>query len=186
MARTHDDEVVTRLLAERSRALTGYAYLLCGDVHDAEDLVQDALVKTFARRRAGLALDSAEAYVRRAILTLYLDGWRKRKRWSGRLPVAAEPAERAGHADAVGDRVDVVAALAALPRQQRACVVLRFYDDRTVAEIAEALGVGDGTVKRYLSLATHRLEALLGPIPPHDVELVQTTSDARAMAKDPR
>ena len=186
MARTHDDEVVTRLLAERSRALTGYAYLLCGDVHDAEDLVQDALVKTFARRRAGLALDSAEAYVRRAILTLYLDGWRKRKRWSGRLPVAAEPAERAGHADAVGDRIDVVAALATLPRQQRACVVLRFYDDRTVAEIAEALGVGGGTVKRYLSLATHRLEALLGPIPPHDVELVQTTSDARAMAKDRR
>ena len=186
MARTHEDEVVTRLLAERSRALTGYAYLLCGDVHDAEDLVQDALVKTFARRRAGLALDSAEAYVRRAILTLYLDGWRKRKRWSGRLPMAAEPAERAGHADAVGDRIDVVAALAALPRQQRACVVLRFYDDRTVAEIAETLGVGDGTVKRYLSLATHRLEALLGPIPPHDVELVQTTSDARAMAKDRR
>lgn len=177
----HDDEVVERLLAERGRALTGYAYLLCGNVHDAEDLVQDALVKTFARRRAGLALDSAEGYVRRAVLTLYLDGWRKRKRWSGRLPVAAEPSERAGHADAVGDRVDVVAALAALPRQQRACVVLRYYEDHTVAEIADALGVGDGTVKRYLSLATHRLEALLGPIPEHETELVHamTTKDRR-------
>ena len=173
----HDDEVVTRLLAERGRALTGYAYLLCGQVHDAEDLVQDALVKTFARRRAGLALESAEAYVRRAILTLYLDGWRKRKRWSGRLPVAAELSERESHADAVGDRIDVVAALATLPRQQRACVVLRFYEDRTVAEIADALGVGDGTVKRYLSLATRRLEGLLGPIADdHETELVQTTT----------
>ena len=185
MARTHDDEVVTRLLAERSRALTGYAYLLCGDVHDAEDLVQDALVKTFARRRAGLALDSAEAYVRRAVLTLYLDGWRKRKRWSVRLPAAAELAERAGHADAVGDRVDVVAALATLPRQQRACVVLRFYEDRTVAEIADALGVGDGTVKRYLSLAMRRLEGLLGPIPVHETELVRTTTDVRTATRVP-
>lgn len=174
---THDDEVVTRLIAERSRALTGYAYLLCGNVHDAEDLVQDALVKTFARRRSGIELDSAEAYVRRAVLTLYLDGWRKRKRWSVRLPVAAEPTERADHADAVGDRVDVVAALAELPRQQRACVVLRYYEDRTVAEIADALGVGDGTVKRYLSLATRRLESLLGPLPTDDHdELVHTTT----------
>ena len=162
--------LVERLIAERGRALTGYAYLLCGDVHDAEDLVQDALVKTFARRRAGLALESAEAYVRRAILTLYLDGWRKRRRWAGRLPVAADPASREGPEGAVGDRVDVVAALGTLPRQQRACVVLRFYGDLTVAEIADTLGVADGTVKRYLSVATHRLEALLGPIPAPDPE----------------
>ncbi len=78
------DDVVAELLATRGRALTRYAYLLCGNAADAEDLVQDALVKTFARRRAGLELDSAEAYVRRAILTLYLDGWRKRGRWATR------------------------------------------------------------------------------------------------------
>lgn len=172
MAREPDDVVVGRLLADRGRALTGYAYLLCGDVADAEDLVQDALVKTFARRRAGLALESAEAYVRRAILTLYLDGWRKRRRWSGRLPVAAEPASREGPETAVGDRIDVVAALGTLPRQQRACIVLRYYEDRTIAEIADVLGVGDGTVKRYLSMATRRLEALLGPIPARETQLV--------------
>jgi len=97
------DEVVVALIADRGRALTGYAYLLTGDVHDAEDLVQDALVKTFTRRRAGLQLDSAEAYLRRAILTLYLDGWRKRKRWSVRWPVAAEPSSIDGHETGVTD-----------------------------------------------------------------------------------
>lgn len=158
------DDVVTTLIADRGRALTRYAYLLCGDVHDAEDLVQDALVKTFARRRGGLRLDSAEAYVRRAILTLYLDGWRKRKRWSGRWPVAAEPSSTGGHESASADRIDVVAALADLPRQQRASVVLRFYEDLTVGEIADRLGVSDGAVKRYLSLGVRRLEAALGPI----------------------
>ncbi len=158
------DEVVEQLIEQRGRALTGYAYLLCGDVHDAEDLVQDALVKTFGRRRAGLYLDSAEAYVRRAILTLYLDGWRKRRRWSLRWPVAAEPDHVAGPEAAATTRIDVAAALAQLPPQQRACMVLRFYDDLTVADIAEQLGLGVGTVKRYLSLAARRMESLLGPI----------------------
>ena len=172
MVREPDDAVVERLLADRGRALTGYAYLLCGNVHDAEDLVQDALVKTFARRRVGLALDSAEAYVRRTILTLYLDGWRKRRRWAGRLPVAAEAASLEGPERAVTDRFDVVSALAALPRQQRACIVLRYYEDCTLSEIADALGISDGAVKRYLFLATHRLEAMLGPIPDREIQLV--------------
>lgn len=169
------DELIGALLADRGRALTGYAYLLCGDITDAEDLVQDALVKTFARRRAGLRLDSAEGYVRRAILTVYLDGWRKRKRWSQRWPVAAEPSAMQGHEAATADRLDVVVALRGLPRQQRACVVLRFYSDSSIEEIADQLGVSGGAVKRYLSLGVRRLEAVLGPIPAGDthIELVE-------------
>lgn len=173
MARS--DEMVQTLLATRSRALTGYAYLLCGDVHDAEDLVQEALVKVFSRRRAGVSLHSAEGYVRRAILTTYLDGWRRRGRWRARLPLLATPDHVDGGQDAAGDRLDVVAALGGLPRQQRACVVLRFYEDMTVDEIARQLGVSDGAVKRYLSLGTRRLEALLGPLEGTDtsIELVR-------------
>ena len=159
---TSRDEAVEQLLDSRGRALVGYAYLLCGNVHDAEDLVQDALVKTFARRRAGTELRSAEAYVRRAICTLYLDRWRSRKRWAGRLPVAWDRETTEGPEDAVTNRTDVVAALATLPPQQRAAVVLRYYEDLTVPEVAERMGLGDGTVKRYLSLATHRLGDLLG------------------------
>lgn len=164
------DEAVEQLLTERGRALLGYAYLLCGDVHDAEDLLQDALVKTFARRRAGTELRSAEAYLRRAICTLYLDRWRSRRRWAGRLPLAAGPEATDGPEASVADRTDVVRALAVLPPQQRAAIVLRFYEDLTVPEVADRMGLGDGTVKRYLSLATHRLEDLLGPVAPpaHD------------------
>ncbi len=55
-------------------------------MHDAEDLLQDALVKTFARRRATPSCAARSAYLRRAICTLYLDRWRSRKRWAGRLP----------------------------------------------------------------------------------------------------
>lgn len=165
------DDVVETLISTRSRALTGYAYLLCGNVEDAEDLVQDALVKTFARRRAGLQLESAEGYVRRAILTLYLDGWRRRGRWAGRRHLVAEAPSAAGPEDGTTARVDVVAALRHLPPQQRACVVLRFYEDLTVAEIAEHLGVGAGSVKRYLSMGVHRMEALLGPVAGADSEI---------------
>jgi RNA polymerase sigma-70 factor (sigma-E family) len=167
---TSRDEAVEQLLATRGRALTGYAYLLCGDVHEAEDLVQDALVKTFARRRAGVELVSAEAYLRRAICTLYLDRWRSRVRWAGRLPVAAAPEATDSAEIAVADRTDVMRALATLPPQQRAAVVLRYYEDLTVPEVAARMGLGDGTVKRYLSLATHRLEDLLGTLAPpvHD------------------
>ncbi len=60
----------------------------------------------------------------------------------------------------------MVTALRGLPPQQRACVVLRFYEDLTVAEIAHHLAVSEGAVKRYLSLGVHRLEGLLGPIAP--------------------
>ena len=160
------DDVVASLIETRGRALTGYAYLLCGNVHDAEDLVQDALVKTFSRRRAGLELESAEAYVRRSILTLYLDGWRRRGRWATRRHLAAVPPSAEGPEDGTSNRIDVVTALRGLPPQQRACVVLRFYEDMTVAEIAHHLAVSEGAVKRYLSLGVHRLEGLLGPINP--------------------
>ena len=72
------DDVVESLIETRGRALTGYAYLLCGNLDDAEDLVQDALVKTFGRVRNGFGPASAEAYVRRSILTTYLDRGRTR------------------------------------------------------------------------------------------------------------
>ena len=155
---------VEELLATRGRALTGYAYLLCGDVHDAEDLVQEALVKTFTRRRGGLAMHSAEGYVRRAILTTYVDGWRRRGRWLARQHLTVTAESSASPAGASDQRVDVVEALRHLPRQQRACVVLRFYEDLTVAEIAQQLSVSEGAVKRYLSMGVRALEALLGPI----------------------
>ena len=73
--------VVTELVAQRGDALLRYATLLCGSRDDATDLVQDALVRTFGRLRNGFGIESAEAYVRRAILNAHLDGGRRTSRW---------------------------------------------------------------------------------------------------------
>ena len=157
------DDAMAALARERGRALTGYAYLLTGNLRDAEDLVQDALVKTFVRAK-DVDPAATEGYVRRAILTTYIDGYRRRGRWDGVRHLLARDEVQGGPEEMSAERLDVQAALRALPPQQRACVVLRFYDDLTTAEIADRLGLAVGTVKRYLSLATHRMEALLGPL----------------------
>ena len=78
MAEWHD--AMEALMRDRERALLGYAYLVCGNATDAQDLVQDALVKTFSRPRPGLTSLKAEAYVRRAITTTYVDRYRRRQR----------------------------------------------------------------------------------------------------------
>ncbi|WP_307844912.1 sigma-70 family RNA polymerase sigma factor [Actinotalea solisilvae] len=163
--RREADEAMATLARERGKALVGYAYLLTGHLGDAEDLVQDALVRTFVRA-THVEPRAAESYVRRAILTTYIDGYRRRRRWDGVRHLLAGAERDDALEDVSGARLDVRTALLALPPQQRACVVLRFYDDLTVPEIATRLGLGDGTVKRYLSLAVHRMEGLLGPLSP--------------------
>ena len=143
--------VVTTLVSDRGDALQRYAVLLCGDQDDAADLVQDALVATFGRLRNGFGVSSAEAYVRRAILNTYLDGGRRRSRWRRIRHLAVSP-ETIDPPDAgIESRIDVQGELARLSPRERACVVLRYYDDLTVPETAERLGLAPGTVKRYLS-----------------------------------
>ncbi|GEN80092.1 sigma-70 family RNA polymerase sigma factor [Actinotalea fermentans] len=173
--RRRADEAMTTLARERGKALTGYAYLLTGNLRDAEDLVQDALIKTFVRRRSGLVLDNAEAYVRRAMLTTYIDGVRRARLWVDARHLLARSERAESHEAHVSDRTDVEAALRVLSPQQRTCVVLRYYDDLTVPEIADRLGLSDGTVKRYLSVAVHRLEGLLAAVeaPTVDVDILE-------------
>ncbi len=157
-------DAMVALATSRGRALTGYAYLLTGSVADAEDLVQEALIKVFLRRPG--AEPVTEAYVRRAILTLYVDGYRRRRRWLAAQHLLVRGETTPAHDAAVEARTDVQRALAQLPPQQRACVVLRYYEDLTAEGIADRLGLATGTVKRYLSVATARLESLLGPVEP--------------------
>lgn len=159
------DELLAELARERGAALTRYAYLLTGDRTAAQDLVQDALVKVFGRLRVGFAPDDAEAYVRRAILSLYVDGYRRRRSWSAVRHLVATQDATDGPEHASAQSLDVRAALATLAPQERACVVLRFYEDLTVAEVAQQMGLATGTVKRYLSNAVHKLELRLGPLP---------------------
>lgn len=160
-------DVLAALSRDRWSALCGYAYLLTGDVRAAEDLVQDAFVKTFGRSRP-VEDATAEGYVRRTILTLYIDGYRRRRRWAAVVHLLPGADRVESPATRVDTEQDVQAALRGLPPQQRACVVLRFFDDLPVDEVAARLGLQPGTVKRYLSLAVHRLEATLGPVPSRD------------------
>lgn len=166
------------LMARRSRALVGYAYTLTRDVTRAEDLVQDALVKVFSRLRRpadssgeigkSLHLDqdeprltNAEAYVRRAILTIYLDGYRRQSSWTGIKHLLADDAFAPAAERAATVRVDVGVALARLSPRQRESVVLRFFEDMTVPQIAQTLGTSPGTIKRHLSNAMELLRTSL-------------------------
>ncbi len=148
------ERVVTELVAQRGDALLRYATLLCGDRDDAADLVQEALVKTFGRLRNGFGIESAEAYVRRVILNTHLDGSRRRLRWRRVAPLEYVPEQRESDAPAVtatDARLDLHGELRKLTPRERACLVLRYYDDLKVDDIAGTLGLSSGTVKRYLS-----------------------------------
>src|SRR5665647_2551145 len=131
------DQQMERLARERGSALVGYAYLLTGELTAAQDLVQEALIRTFSRHRRD-DVEFLEAYVRRAILNTYLNARRRRQRWGDVVHLVADPA-------------DVHAALARLTPRERACVVLRHFEDLTVRDIAAHLDVSEGAVKRYLS-----------------------------------
>lgn len=152
------------LVRDRGPALVRYAYLLTGDVAGAEDLVQDAVVATFVRRGQLRDPGAAESYVRRTILTTFVDGTRRGRRFRDVRHLLVRADSHEGPERGVQERTDVVAALADLPPRVRACVVLRFYEDLTIAEIARELALSDGAVKRYLSDGTRTLERRLGPV----------------------
>ncbi len=154
-----------QLVRERGPALFGYAYVLTGNAADAEDLVQTALVRTFRTGKASGGLDSTHAYVKKAITTAFIDAGRRSgarpQRAPGDLgdPATTASAPQPDHADAVATSVDFHAAILALPPRERACVVLRYLEDKPVAAIAAELGIATGTVKRYLSDAVSTLRA---------------------------
>jgi RNA polymerase sigma factor (sigma-70 family) len=151
------EKVVERLVAERGEALTRYAYFVSGNSDDAADLVQDALVKTFGRLRNGFSVASAEAYVRRAILNTYLDRGRRTTRWRRIAHFEAVTEAEDSGTDAADARIDLHGELQKLTPRERACLVLRYYDDLKVDDIAETLQLSPGAVKRYLSDALGKM-----------------------------
>jgi len=140
------------LLRERGAALFGYAYVLTGSADSAEDLLQDALVRTFRSGRGSRDLNSAHAYVKRAITSAFIDSGRRsaarpRTVTHEGLEIQTTP----DHAPASVAAADLHAALLTLPPRERACVVLRYLDGLPVAEVAAELGLAEGTVKRYVA-----------------------------------
>src|SRR5689334_1891628 len=107
------EQVIVALVRERGEALKRYAYLLCGNETDADDLVQEALVRAFARpgRRSA---DEAEAYVRRILLNRFLDTGRRSRTKGKALPLLAAEIVMPDQTGSVAARIDVRVALAAL------------------------------------------------------------------------
>jgi len=155
------ERTVTELVRERGDALLRYARFVSGDAEEAADLVQDALVRTFGRLRNGFTIERAEAYVRRAILNAALDRGRRRTRWRRIAPLEYRPDERDDDAPATDRRLDLHEELQRLSPRERACLVLRYWDDLTVDDVAATLGLSPGTVKRYLSDALAKMALAL-------------------------
>jgi len=167
--------VLEEVVRTRRGALVGYASVLTLDRAEAEDLVHEALVRTFARRRSLDDARAAEAYVRQAIRTSFLDAARRRRGWGERVHLLVEDDARRAPDDTATVGLDVRAALRALPPQERACVVLRYLDDLTVKDIAADLRLSEGAVKRYLADGTRTLRRLLG-------DTVRWTDDTETVA----
>jgi RNA polymerase sigma-70 factor (sigma-E family) len=144
----------------RHGALFRYAYLLTGDRGLAEDLVQEALVKTYVGWHRLRDPNNAEAYTRRAITTTAI-GWWRRKSWRAERPYDDVP-DQPVSADDVTARVWLWRELQKLPPRQRAALVLRYYEDLTEPQTAEVLGCSVGTVKSQVSDALKKLRARLG------------------------
>jgi len=145
----------------RSEALFRTAYFLTGgDRHEAEDLLQDALVDSFARWDTIRDLGAREAFVRRILVRKATRRWRRPNRAE---VIAADLPEKvhAGHEESVAATQDFATALARLSPRQRAVVVLRYYLDLSEADIAETLGCSTGAVKTHASRALRALGVAL-------------------------
>ena len=158
---TFEEFVATRL-----PAVLRFAAVLAGDRALAEDLAQEVLIRAYARWERIGGLDQPEFYVRKMILNEFLS-WRRRS-WRlipagdiGAAPDRAEP----DHAHQYAEREALLAELSKLPRRQRAVLVLRYYEGRGDADIAELLGCTPGTVRGYASRALAALRVELKPTP---------------------
>jgi RNA polymerase sigma-70 factor (sigma-E family) len=151
----------------RSTALLRTSYLLTGDRGAAEDLLQGVLERV-ARRWASIA-DSPEAYVRRALTNAAVNRWRRRRPAGVQLLDSDHPATE-DVSDRVAVRDQLIRGLMALPARQRAVLVLRYFDDLTEAETADALGCAIGTVKSQASRGLERLRVLVDAQDPHPVD----------------
>ncbi|MEV6265373.1 SigE family RNA polymerase sigma factor [Streptomyces sp. NPDC051784] len=156
MTRGGDDDALHAFVEGRRTALFRSAYLLCGDRHEAEDLVQTTLVKVVLGGRRHGRLDNIEAYARKTLINTYIAA--RRRFWWRERPYGELP-------DTVGDQADsdtglmVRAALARLTARQRAVLVLRYWEDLSVQATAELLGMRESTVKSHTARGLAALRA---------------------------
>jgi RNA polymerase sigma-70 factor (sigma-E family) len=154
------DEEFGDFVAARGASLCRTAFLLTGDWQAGEDLVQEALARTFLRRRRLRDGAALEPYTRKVMLSLFLTA--RRRRWHQELPHAELPAREAvSGLDDIAERDWLWRALGQLSGQQRAVLVLRYFEDLAEADIAVALDCSAGTVKAHAARGLERLRKVI-------------------------
>lgn len=158
MNRVQEEEFAAFVRGVSPRLLTS-AWMLTGDPHVAEELVQEALARMYVNWRR-IRVDNPGAYARRVLVNLNTDRWRRGRRevLTGEVPDASMGVT-AGPERRVDLALDLVQALQRLPRRERECVVLRHYLDLSEKDAAATLGVSTGTVKSSTSRGLAALRA---------------------------
>ena len=157
-----EDEAFRGFVAARGLALLRTAYLLTGDQQQAEDLVQTALERVLRHWTSIRSPEAVESYVRRIMYREQVSVWRRHRVVELPTVVLPEPhATTSSHHgdDRVEDRILLRQALMQLSTRQRTVVVLRYFEDLTEAQVADALGISVGTVKSQTHKALARLRA---------------------------
>jgi RNA polymerase sigma-70 factor (sigma-E family) len=153
----------TEFASARSASLFRTAYLIVGGDHQlAQDLLQESLIKTYLAWPRLRDLSKAEAYTRRTIVTTAIS-WRRRRSFHERPTDPFPETSVPDSGDAVTTHASMVAQLRTLPPRQRAAIVLRYYQDLSEAQTAEAMGCSVGAVKSQVSTGLVRLRRGLGP-----------------------
>lgn len=157
-----------RFVADNAGNLLRSAYLITSDLHEAEDLVQETLMKVAHRWHKVGRMEHPVAYARRILVNLAIDGSPKRTRKRDELVtneagVTPDLWRNRDTTDVIDTRQELVQALATLPPRQRAVLVLRYFLDLPEAEVAAALDCSLGTVKSSASRGLARLEQALRP-----------------------
>lgn len=164
--------ILEQVLQTAGARLAAYGYVLTGSQSEAEELVQEAVVKTFVSRPRLDNVAAAEQYVRLTMKHSMIDRARKAERFRKRAPLELPEDRTPDAVVAISHKVAVSKALSELSTQQRLAVALRYWDDLTVPEIAHTMRVKPGTVKRYLYDAAAVLRPLLGDhVEPEDHEV---------------
>ena len=145
--------------AARSGAMRGTAYLLCGDWHRAEDLVQAAFTKLYVNWNRVGRHEALDPYVRKVLIRTFIDDGRRA--WWRRERLQDTPVEVPVDEESADDRVVLLRALARVPPRQRAVLVLRYWEDMSVDDVAAALSCTPGTVKSQAARGLDALRSLI-------------------------
>lgn len=175
-------------VADAADSLVRTAYLVTGDAGHAEDLVQETLFKVARRWSRVVSMEHPQAYARKVLVNLALDGSKRRSQHRAELqgpslsdrPLSSrsESETSRGAFDVADDRLELIRALGELPPRQRAVLVLRYLDDLSESEVASTLGCSVGTVKSTTSRALGKMRELVPDkdqwsVPAHDLVFVQ-------------